>query len=104
MGNYNEGVYLENGSDNNTIGGSTQPAGNVISANGANSPDGYGIDLDSNNNNVDFNYLGRNAAGNDRPRYPQRKRDERGQTNGSVHNAGTGNTITTNNKLQLPPS
>jgi titin len=99
VGNDNEGVDLEAGSNNNTIGGPVQQAGNVISANGFGEAGfgGYGIELHSNNNDVDWNFLGRDATGND-----QMALHNQNGASGSIDNNGTGNTIGSNNKLQLP--
>ena len=64
--NYNAGVYINN-SANNTIGGTTALAGNVISGNGgANSPLVYGIRLSGNSATLNLivgNYIGTDATG-----------------------------------------
>ncbi len=62
LGNKLSGVIVVTGAKNNTIGGSTAAARNVISGNDA---DGVGIgDAGTDNNIVAGNYIGTNAAGN----------------------------------------
>jgi|GEM_PF-715997 len=59
LGNTGDGIYLENGSDSNTIGGTAAGAGNVISGNAT-----EGIDIDGGDlNSILGNYIGLNAAG-----------------------------------------
>ncbi|MES2353945.1 MAG: DUF4347 domain-containing protein [Pseudomonadota bacterium] len=59
LANQGHGVILENGADNNTIGGSAAAERNVISGNAV---DGVHLDA-STNNTVIGNYVGLNAAG-----------------------------------------
>jgi parallel beta-helix repeat protein len=60
MGNAVDGVYIGNGSDGNSIGGTTPAARNVISANAL---CGVLIDSGSGGNTVAGNLIGTNAAG-----------------------------------------
>jgi hypothetical protein len=68
LGNGNDGVYVEVGSNNNTIGGAAFGARNVISANGterAGNPNftGDGVYIRGNNNEVTNNYIGVDVNG-----------------------------------------
>jgi titin len=95
LGNSYDGVYLEIGSDSNTIGGTIAAAGNVISANGTDpTSDGYGVYINSNSNFVDYNFIGLDKNGNIVPALKNRV--------GAIYvnPASTGNTIGTNNKTQ----
>jgi hypothetical protein len=58
LGNTDDGVLIEQGSQSNTIGGSTQAAGNLISGNRAN-----GVHISGTNTN--FNVLSANLIGTD---------------------------------------
>ncbi len=60
-GNTNDGVLIEDGSTNNTIGGTTSAARNIISGN-----DGHGVSIFGNvtdSNTVSGNYIGTNSTG-----------------------------------------
>src|SRR5215210_2089027 len=54
----NSGVTIQAGADNNTVGGTTSAARNVISGN-----NGYGVSLSGAHNKVQGNYIGTNADG-----------------------------------------
>ncbi|MGH9838271.1 MAG: hypothetical protein ACREEM_05760 [Blastocatellia bacterium] len=58
-GNTSPGVLIGDGSSNNTIGGTTPEARNIISGNGLS-----GVSLAGNGNQILGNYIGTNAAGN----------------------------------------
>ena len=60
MGNGDSGVYLDNGADNNLIGGTTADTRNVLSGNDLR---GVHISGASSDNLVEGNYIGTNAAG-----------------------------------------
>jgi hypothetical protein len=53
LGNRTDGVYLERGADNNTVGGAAASAGNVICSNG-----GFGVSAWSSGNLVQGNWIG----------------------------------------------
>jgi hypothetical protein len=62
LGNAGNGIQLDTGAANNTLGGLTAGAGNLISGNGSN---GIWINgTNPNDNVVQGNYIGLNAAGN----------------------------------------
>ena len=60
LGNLQSGAYIDDGSANNTIGGTASGDGNVISANMLR---GVHIDTKSNNNLVEGNDIGTDATG-----------------------------------------
>ncbi|MFH1149073.1 MAG: NosD domain-containing protein, partial [Actinomycetota bacterium] len=60
LGNTSSGVYLEEQSDSNTIGGTTADERNVISGNGGS---GVAINSNSDSNVVEGDYIGTNASG-----------------------------------------
>ena len=67
LGNTYHGVYITNGADNNTIGGSVAGAGNLISGNNASGIfiQGNGGTLDAADGNVvQGNFIGTNSTGN----------------------------------------
>jgi len=57
LGNQRYGVYFQAGAINNTLGGTTTGAGNVISGN-----TNYGVLVEANNNTIQGNTIGRNPA------------------------------------------
>ncbi len=57
LGNQRYGVYLSSGATNNTLGGTTTGAGNIISGN-----TNYGVLVEANNNTIQGNTIGRNPA------------------------------------------
>ena len=66
LGNSLHGIFLGNGSSNNTIGGTTVNDRNVISGNGGPSVQGVGVFLDgttTKSNSIVGNFIGTNAAG-----------------------------------------
>ncbi|TAH21722.1 MAG: T9SS C-terminal target domain-containing protein [Cytophagales bacterium] len=65
LGNGSSGIDVYNASTNNTIGGTSAGAGNVISGNGFGPTSGVGIYLDTNcnTNTIQGNYIGTNATG-----------------------------------------
>jgi hypothetical protein len=62
LGNY-KGVHVSHSSHDNTIGGLTPGAGNVISGNGYDSVQTYGLGVSGDRNAVYRNFIGTNAAG-----------------------------------------
>jgi len=58
LGNSTDGVVLKDGADGNTVGGTAAGARNIISGNGA-----TGIDIQTNNNTVEGNYVGLDTTG-----------------------------------------
>ena len=58
LGNSTDGVVIKDGADGNTVGGTAAGARNIISGNGA-----TGIDIQTNNNTVEGNYVGLDTAG-----------------------------------------
>ncbi len=58
LGNAGTGVQILSGAVNNTVGGTSAGARNVISGNAP-----YGVELDGNSNLVEGNFIGTNAAG-----------------------------------------
>ena len=93
LGNGEDGVYLQDGS-NNTVGGTTAAARNVISGNGWS---GLTFDGTGTGNVVQGNYIGTNAAGTAarQPRAGRAHRDARPTTIGGTV-AGAGNLIAYN--------
>lgn len=84
LGNKNDGVYAQAGSNSNTIGGTAITAENVISSNG-----GWGVELASTGDFVDWDYIGFATDGT----------TARNNAAGGI-SQGTGNTIGTHNKVQ----
>ena len=62
LGNADAGVYIDAGSSNNTIGGTSPAARNIIAANGANNYSGVNI-YGSSGNLVEGNYVGTYVSG-----------------------------------------
>jgi titin len=93
VGNANDGVFAELGSDANTLGGTALAALNVISANGA-----WGVELDSNNNFMDWDYVGLDKAGNDPPGGALHNKS--GMNGIHIDSNATGNTVGGNVKTQ----
>ncbi len=62
LGNSDAGVYIDVGSSNNTIGGTSPAARNIIAANGANNYSGVDI-YGSSGNLVEGNYVGTDVSG-----------------------------------------
>jgi hypothetical protein len=58
IANARDGIYLMLGCDNNTIGGTDVSQGNLISGNAQ-----FGIDIDSANCTIDWNYIGLDVNG-----------------------------------------
>ena len=61
LGNADSGVEIDGGAANNTIGGTTAGAGNIISGNGGDGIQIYGSG--TSNNLVEGNYVGVDAGG-----------------------------------------
>jgi titin len=60
--NWRDGIYIALGADGNTIGAAGAASRNVISANGQ-----WGIEVESQNTSIDWNYVGVDVNGNPLP-------------------------------------
>jgi parallel beta-helix repeat protein len=94
LGNTGEGILVQVGADNNTIGGTTAVARNVISGNN------HGIRINSSGNVVSGNYVGLDATGTlDRGNSNDGILVENGGANNMIGGtaAGAGNVVSGNN-------